>query len=181
MAEEGKKEEAKPAPAKEPEKKQPILLIAIAALNMVAMIAVSSILWSTHKAEEKKPKIQDVVDAEHKEDLNRDPAAINKEDIVGKLIPMETYLVNLAGSHGNKLVKMNIELEVDNNAVMAEIDKRKPQIRDKVIILLSSKTYEYMSSQQGKLGLRTEIKDMINEFLVSGKIKNIYFTDLVVN
>ncbi len=179
MADEKKSEEVKPVAAPEP--KKPILLIAIAGLNMISMIAVAMVLWSSHKAEQKKPKIEDVVEAVHKEDSNRDPASINKEDIVGKLVPMETFLVNLAGSRGNKLVKMNIELEVDNNEVMAEIDKRKPQIRDKVIILLSSKDYEYMSGNKGKQLLRTEIKDMVNEFLVSGKIKNIYFTDLVVN
>lgn len=173
MADEKKTEAAEP--------KKPILLIGIAGLNMVAMIAVVMILWNSHKAEQKKPKIADVVEAVHKEDANRDPAAINKDDIVGKLVPMETFLVNLAGTRGGKLVKMNIELEVDGNAVMAEIDKRKPQIRDKVIILLSSKNYDFMSSKEGKLALRNEIKEVINEFLVSGKIKNIYFTDLVVN
>lgn len=148
---------------------------------MIAMLAVGVILWNSHKAEQKKPKIEDVVEAVHKEDANRDPASINKDDIVGKLVPMETFLVNLAGTRGGKLVKMNIELEVENSQVVAEIDKRKPQIRDKVIILLSSKNYDFMSSKEGKLLLRNEIKDVINEFLVSGKIKNIYFTDLVVN
>jgi flagellar FliL protein len=161
--------------------KKPMLLYGIAALNMAAMLAVVIILWNSHKAEQAKPKIEDVVEAAHKDDANRDPASVNKEDIVGKLVPMETFLVNLAGTRGGKLVKMNIELEVDNSEVMAEIDKRKPQIRDKIIILLSSKNYDFMSSKEGKLALRTEIKDVINEFMVSGKIKNIYFTDLVVN
>ncbi|MBK9292905.1 MAG: flagellar basal body-associated FliL family protein [Oligoflexia bacterium] len=163
------------------EGKKPILLIGIAGLNMIAMIMVVFVLWNSHKAEKAKPKLADVVEGVHNEDVNRDPAAINKDDVVGKLIPMETFLVNLAGTRGGKLVKIDFELEVENNEVMAEIEKRKPQIRDKVIILLSSKSHDYMSSKEGKLELRSEIKDVINEFLVSGKIKNIYFTNLVVN
>lgn len=179
MADDKKAPEAPAAAQAEP--KKPFLLIGIAALNMVAMIAVIGVLWSSRNAEKNKPKLEDVVAGVHQEDANRDPASINKEDIVGKLVPMETFLVNLAGTRGGKLVKMDFELEVDNNEVMAEIDKRKPQIRDKVIILLSSKNYDFMSSKEGKLALRNEIKDVINEFLVSGKIKNIYFTNLVVN
>jgi flagellar FliL protein len=188
---EEKKEEAKAAPAAPAPAvtssggggggPKPIILIAIAVLNMISMGAVAFILWSSHKAEQKKPKIDDVIEGVHKEDSERDPASVNKEDIVGKLIPMETFLVNLAGSRGSKLVKMNIELELENEAVMSEIEKRKPQIRDKVIILLSSKNYEFMSSKEGKIALRDEIKGVINEFLSTGKIKNIYFTDLVVN
>src|SRR4051812_9885362 len=106
VADEKKTEETKPAVVAEP--KKPILLIAIAGLNMISMIAVAMVLWSSHKAEQKKPKIEDVVEAVHADDQNRDPASINKEDIVGKLVPMETFLVNLAGTRGNKLVKMNI-------------------------------------------------------------------------
>lgn len=186
MADE-KKEESKPTVAVAPVSsgspgpQKPIVLIAIAALNMISMGAVAFILWSSHKADQKKARLDDVVEAVHKTDSERDPSSINKEDIVGKLIPMETFLVNLAGSRGSKLVKMNIELEVDNEAALAEIVRRKPQIRDKVIILLSSKNYEFMSSKEGKLALRDEIKDVVNEFMANGKIKNIYFTDLVVN
>jgi flagellar FliL protein len=188
---EEKKEEAKAAPAAPAPAvtssggggggPKPIILIAIAVLNMISMGAVAFILWSSHKAEQKKPKIDDVIEGVHKEDSERDPASVNKEDIVGKLIPMETFLVNLAGSRGSKLVKMNIELELENEAVMSEIEKRKPQIRDIIIIILSSKNYDQIVTKEGKDALRDEVRDTVNSFLTKGHIKRVYFTEFIVN
>jgi flagellar FliL protein len=65
--------------------------------------------------------------------------------------------------------------------VAEEIEKRKAQIRDIIIITLSSKSYEEVSSREGKDQLRNEIKDTINNFLTKGKIKNVFFTDLIYN
>ena len=62
-----------------------------------------------------------------------------------------------------------------------EIEKRKAQVRDIIIIILSSKTYEDVSSREGKDRLRNEIKDTINSFLVQGKIANVFFTEFIYN
>ncbi len=173
------KEEAKPEEKKSGEQK-PMLLVLVVVLNMAVMAAVVGMMYSSYKAERAKPKLQDVVQGE-KEDQAKSAAQPDKEDVVGKLVPMETFLVNLAGSRGNKLVKINMELEIDNPKVEDEIDRRKPQIRDIIIILLSSKTYDQVTTRQGKEALRDEVKDTVNSFLVKGKIKKVYFTDFIVN
>jgi flagellar FliL protein len=90
-------------------------------------------------------------------------------------------VVNLAGSKGRKVLKVNMELEVKGAEVVKEIDNRKAQIRDFIIIILSSKSYEEVSAKDGKESLKTEIKDNINSFLSKGKILNVYFTELVYN
>jgi len=161
------------------EPKKPILMIAVAAVNMVVMAAVVFMLVKSHNAELTKPKLSDVVEGVAKEDTDR----AGKEDalIIGKLIPMETFTVNLAGTRGSKYARINMELEVDGPKVEEEIDKRKPQIRDIIIILLSSKTYDSVTTKEGKLFLRNEIKDTLNSFLTKGKVKQVYFTDFVVN
>lgn len=168
--------EAKVAAPAEP--KKPIVLIAIAALNMVVMAGVVFMLYKSHKAEQAKPKLSDVVQG-----VAHDEQEKSKEDTeyIGKLVPMETFLVNLAGSRGSKLAKINMELEVDGAKVEEEIEKRKPQIRDIIIILLSSKTYDSITSKEGKEFLREEVRDTVNSFLVKGKIKKVYFTDFIVN
>lgn len=183
MADPAKKEEAAPSAEKQvvavaPPK--PVLLIAVVVLNMAAMAGVAMILWTSHKAEQKKPKLADVVQGV-KEDEHHKAEAEEKEDYVGKLVPMETFLVNLAGTRGNKLVKINMEFELDSGKVEEEIEKRKPQIRDIIIILLSSKSYDQMTSKEGKELLRDEVRETVNSFLVKGKIKKVYFTDLLVN
>ena len=90
-------------------------------------------------------------------------------------------MINLSGNRGSKLLKVNMELEVDGTKVGEEIDKRKPQIRDIIIILLSSKTYSQLSSAEGKEFLRDEIRDTVNSFLTTGKIKHVLFTEFIFN
>jgi flagellar FliL protein len=162
------------------EPQKPMLLVIVVVLNMIVMASVVGVVYTSYKAERAKPKLQDIVQGE-KDDQVKNATKPEDDDIVGKLVPMETFLVNLAGSRGNKLVKINMELEVDNPKVEDEIDRRKPQIRDIIIILLSSKTYDQMTSRQGKEALRDEVKDTVNTFLVKGKIKKVYFTDFIVN
>jgi flagellar FliL protein len=162
------------------DQQKPLLLVIVVVLNMLVMASVLGIVYTSYKAEKAKPKLQDVIQGE-KDDQGKTIVKENEEDIVGKLVPMETFLVNLAGTRGNKLVKINMELEVEGPKVEDEIDRRKPQIRDIIIILLSSKTYDQMTTRQGKEALRDEVKDTVNSFLVKGKIKKVYFTDFIVN
>ena len=100
---------------------------------------------------------------------------------MGKVVPLETFIVNLAGSKGRKIAKVNMELELKGDGVSEEIEKRKAQIRDYIIIILSSKTYEEVSNKEGKNNLRSEIKDTINSYLTKGKITNVFFTDFIYN
>jgi flagellar protein FliL len=177
-----KKEEEQPTAERKvqhSEPQKPILLIIVVVLNMLVMSSVVMILWTSYKNEKNKPKLQDVVRGEAHSDAVK--AEEGNEEFIGKLIPMETFLVNLAGTRGNKLVKINMELEVDGPKVEEEIEKRKPQVRDIIIILLSSKTYDQMTTKDGKEFLRNEVKDTVNSFLTKGKIKKVYFTDFIVN
>jgi flagellar FliL protein len=78
-----------------------------------------------------------------------------------------------------------MEIEIKDNEVegkvTAEIEQRKAQIRDIIIIILSSKTYEQVSTNEGKDNLRNQIKDTINSFLTTGRIQNVYFTEFIYN
>lgn len=157
---------------------KPILLIALAVINMLVVAGVGFMLYQGRKKEAAEPKIEHVIkgeaEAQHKE-------ATEEKEVVGKVVPLETFIVNLAGSKGRKVAKVNMELEVKGDHVLEEIEKRKAQIRDIIIIILSSKTYEDVSSREGKDGLRNEIKDTINSFLVQGKISNVFFTEFIYN
>ncbi|MBW2087159.1 MAG: flagellar basal body-associated FliL family protein [Deltaproteobacteria bacterium] len=55
-----------------------------------------------------------------------------------------------------------------------------PQIKDSLLVLLSSKTFIDIKTVEGKMRLRMEIIGRINNFLTSGRVKNVYFTEFVV-
>lgn len=160
---------------------KPIWLIALVVVNMLMVAGVGFMLYKNRQKEAAEPKIEQVIKGEKE---TQDKEAHEEKAFVGKVVPLETFIVNLAGSKGRKVAKVNMELELkdsEGSNVADEIDKRKAQVRDIIIILLSSKTYEEVSSREGKDNLRTEIKDTINSFLTKGKITNVFFTEFIYN
>ncbi len=154
---------------------KPFVLIALVVINMLVVLGVGYMVWKSRQTP--PPTIEQVVGGEAKTVANE---ASTPEEI-GKVIPLETFIVNLAGAKGRKVLKVNMELEVKGSEIVSEIDNRKAQIRDFIIIILSSKTYDEVSTKEGKEALRNEIKDNINTFLSKGKISNVYFTELIYN
>jgi flagellar FliL protein len=156
-------------------KQKPTLFIILAVINMAVVMGVGAMLWMGQQKKDAEVNIDDVVqgEAQHqKED------AENKQ-FIGKLVPLESFLVNLSGSRGRKLAKINMELEVSNVEVQEEIQQLKPKIRDIIIIILSSKTFAQVSTPEGKEQLREEIRDQVNLFLTKGQITKVYFTEFI--
>lgn len=157
--------------------KPPFLLIGLVVVNMLVVAFVGFMVWKGRQNDEAKPGLDQVIEGE-----NQTQAAESAQpEEIGKVIPLETFVVNLAGSKGRKVLKVNMELEVKGTEIVQEIDNRKAQIRDFIIIILSSKSYEEVSAKEGIDALKNEIKDNINSFLSKGKIVNVYFTELIYN
>jgi flagellar FliL protein len=112
-----------------------------------------------------------------------------KKDEIGVIIPISPeIIVNIMSEGGERYLKVNLVLEVGSTkgkekavaAVQEEISKRIPQFRDAIISVLRTKTKEEIDEKEGKDLIRKEIINTINKFLISGKIKNIYFQDFVI-
>lgn len=172
---EEKAKEAAPVVASSPSGSKPIVLIVLVVVNMLVVLGVGFMLYKN--SQKPTSTIEQVVEGVHHDDK----AEAEKVEEVGKVIPLETFIVNLAGSKGRKVLKVNMELEIKGEDIIQEIDNRKAQIRDFIIIILSSKTYDEVSTKEGKDNLRNEIKDQVNSFLSKGKIMNVYFTELIYN
>ncbi len=105
---------------------------------------------------------------------------VTKKSYIGPLLPLRTFVVNLNDPSGRKYLKVTIDLELSNDAVKTEIMDRMPQIRDTIITFLSTTSYEDLSSVEGKNFIKEAITAKINRILTSGKVKNIYFEEFVV-
>ncbi len=73
-----------------------------------------------------------------------------------------------------------MDLELGNPELETEIEKRLPQVRDGILMILPTKRFEDISTVQGKIALRDEVLETLNGFLAQGKIINIYFKEFVV-
>ena len=99
---------------------------------------------------------------------------------IGITIPLETFIVNLAEKGGNRYLRVTMELELSDEALKAEIERRLPQVRDALLMILPSKQIEEISTVEGKAALREQIIERLNEFLKAGQVTNIYFTEFVI-
>lgn len=99
---------------------------------------------------------------------------------VGIMYPLDTFTVNLLSESGRRYLKVELNLEIEGEELAAELDSKKPLLRDIIIRLLSSKTLEEISTIKGKDKLKEEIVSEINMRLKDGRILNVYFVDFVV-
>ena len=93
-------------------------------------------------------------------------------------IEFKTFVVNLGD--GKRFLKLTMSVEADTPELEQEINAKMPQFRDIILLLLSSLAYDDIATLDGKMRLRGQMLNRINTQLSSGKIKNIYFSEFVV-
>jgi len=99
---------------------------------------------------------------------------------VGLMFPLDQFTVNLLSESGRRYLKCEINLEMGGEELSPELEEKKPIFRDIIIRILSSKSLEEISTVKGKEKLKDQIVNELNLRLKDGKVKNIYFTDFVV-
>ena len=114
------------------------------------------------------------------EELAKVEAEKNKKPEILPVFSLKPFVVNLADGKGRRYLKVSMKLELSNDELLDEVEKRQPQIRDVILTLLSSKTSDEVNSMEGKFLLREEIIKRVNTFLITGKITKIYLEEFVV-
>ena len=97
-----------------------------------------------------------------------------------KVFPLKTFVVNLADTGGKRYLRLGMVLELDDVALASEIEENLPHVRDKILMLLPSKTFDDIKTFEGKMMLKKEIMNRLNSILKEGKISNLYFEEFVV-
>ena len=100
--------------------------------------------------------------------------------VIGEMFPLDPFVVNLADGNGKRYLRATVQLELTPEQAAATFEQRLPQIRDVVLTMLSTKTFEDIRSADGKMSLRTEIISRLNELLNNESVAHIYFTDFVI-
>jgi flagellar FliL protein len=100
---------------------------------------------------------------------------------LGILYPIESFLVNISSDQGPKFLQTQMEFELSEPALEDEIARKKPAIRDSIIVLLSSKSYKELREPAGMKKLRQDLLKSVNGLLSTGKVKEIYFTQFHFN
>jgi flagellar protein FliL len=109
-------------------------------------------------------------------------AAIPKKQKVSIICPLKSFVVNLLDKRGvgKRYLKVTIEVEVGGEDGKQLIDSHNPQLRDSILLLLSSQTLEEINTMDGKLALKQELLSRMKQVLGNGVVRRIYFTEFVV-
>lgn len=97
-----------------------------------------------------------------------------------RLYSLDPFVVNVTGEGYSRYLKVKVELEADSPEVKTELDARLSQVRDAVIVLLSSKKLSDITDFEGKALLKQDIYERVNDILVTGELKSVLFTEFVV-
>lgn len=181
MADAATAEEKEPARAAGPVLPVKLIIIVVSLALVVgvggAVLAVK-LLGGSGKAaeiaEEQKPE------ATAKAEPRHEVAKHGPSTTPGVMFDLDPFIVNLADQPEIRYLKLTVKLEVESEAVKADLTARVAQVRDTVLVLLSSKDVTTVRTSQGKFQLRDEITQRVNGLLPRPGVRSAYFTEFVV-
>ena len=95
------------------------------------------------------------------------------------LFSMDKFTVNLTGSP-RRVMQIEMSLEMLDKEGFEEVVTLGPQARDAIVRILNGKEYLDVETIQGKLFLKDQIALALNEHLTKGVVKDIYFSEFLV-
>lgn len=96
---------------------------------------------------------------------------------MGPIYPLEVIMNLKSGEDENlEYVEMNISLELDNDALLKEIESKKTKITDILLSFMGEKSSAEINSIPEQNRLKRRIKELVNAHLLSGRVVKVYFT-----
>ena len=124
---------------------------------------------------EKKVKSEDVhAEAEAEAEQEADPG------FIGPVIDLEPFVLNLADRDQLRYLKVAIKLQLDRPQEETDFTVKLPAIRDALLVLLTSKESRSLRTVDGKMLVRDEIGGRVNTIMKKGKIRQVFFTDFII-
>ena len=99
----------------------------------------------------------------------------------GRVISLESVVVNVAQTEGRRYLKATIQLEVaEDEKVVKEVESRKVQIIDLLVATLAKKTLTDVTTPDALDRLRGELYERISQEFDKEKVRRIFITEFVV-
>lgn len=91
------------------------------------------------------------------------------------------FTTNMAtNDRAGKFVRVEIRLEMSDTGMADELKYKNIRLRDAVIEEMSLKRFSQVSTARGKEELKENIKNRINTIVDDGEIKEVYFTQFII-
>ncbi len=149
------------------------LLLPLAILVNFGVLGVGGYLVFANTIGFEAPKIT--------EDVEEETLQSNLEEMESDIIlyRMDEFILNLAG-HPRRAIRFEIALEMLDDKGFEEVVQMGAVARDSIVKILNQKRFQDIETIQGKLFLKDQIATNLNGFLKEGVVKDVLFTDFVV-
>jgi flagellar basal body-associated protein FliL len=202
-AKESKKTESPPDSGGGSDKAGKLGLI-LSVLNLVLVIGIGAVVFLQFQKEKHRESVSDIqphaegehgAGGEHAAGGEHGSAAESKGGDHGgehgasaakkgdQLVTLEQFTVNLATSAGTppRYARVIIAIEVPSSDTAAEITQKMAPVRNAIIDLFNSKRPADLQTGEGRNFLKEEIRNALNSFLVTGKVKSVFFSNFAVS
>ncbi|MEZ4753956.1 MAG: flagellar basal body-associated FliL family protein [Bdellovibrionota bacterium] len=158
-----------------------MLLMIIGGVLFLVLSIGAPLLYVSMKPKTKKNHVaHDAAKTEHDfvlEGYEEEYDLDEDEEALGAIYPLETFIVNLANE---KYIRLQVQLEFTTRDIPRRFYSTLVPVRDGLITLLNSRTVEDLSGSTAKDNLKQDIKNVVNETMRREMIKNVYFTQFVI-
>lgn len=99
-------------------------------------------------------------------------------------VSLETFTVNLVPEQGDQYLQVAVSVELTDAHAGEKMKLHMPKLRNRVMLLLSSKKASELAPKEGKEALAAEMRAQMNEVLdpgsKNGPVKEVLFTSFII-
>jgi len=179
-------------------KKKPWLMIGVIAVSSILVLSavIGGTVYfmgrGTHKAPAASAKAKDAkaAEADAESSDSADAAGEGDGEKSGKPAPANyvsldpPFVVNFEGNSAARFLQINVEVMSRKVEYAEHIKKHMPVIRNNLVLLFGSQTYDKVSTLKGKEELRqkalTEVQKILEEETGDAGVEALYFTSFVM-
>ncbi len=177
--------EEKPAEVAAPPKKSKKLLIIILAAVLLIVVAGGGAAFFLLKKGDEAADDEEVATEKEKPKKKKGEKAAPPV-----YIAMDAFTVNLVPETGDQYLQVTINVEAEDAAVGETMKVHMPKLRNRIMLILSSKKASELASREGKEALAEEIRESIKGVIgeppakgkkeAAGPVKEVLFTAFII-
>ncbi|MCL0033556.1 flagellar basal body-associated FliL family protein [Thermodesulfovibrionales bacterium] len=96
------------------------------------------------------------------------------------MFALDPFIVNLKDPVAARFLKVSMHLELRSPKIAEKAEAKTPQLRDAIITILRGKTSEELILMEGQFRLRDAIAIRTNQILGENSVRNVFFTEFVM-
>lgn len=164
--------------------KKKLIIMIVGGVVLLAVIAGVGLYFTGFFEAEKEPITAESSDSAKDELAEKESEEGGAEATIALYQALTPpFMVNFPD--GNiRVIKVAISIMVNDEDVIDAVQKHDPVIRNNILMMLSVQDPEALKTAKGKEQLQSNVKEEINKVLlkrkVPSKVKEVFFTDLVM-